>query len=174
MCRGASGKESVCQCRRCKRPRFNPWVGRIPWRRAWQLTPVFLPGESHGQRSLAGYSPEWHRVGHDWSDLAQHMLKGNSDKKKLHIYKNFIFLKIETQAEEAVEMKKEETNEWGLRGGREGRKQGHRGRDSTEKEELATVPEAWGQRIRKKMEVNVEVERSRLENFNWDSLYMLC
>ena len=39
------------------RPRFDPWVGKIPWRRAWQPTPVFLLGESHGQRSLAGYSP---------------------------------------------------------------------------------------------------------------------
>ena len=38
---------------------FNPWVGKIPWRRTWQPTPVFLPGESHGQRSLAGDS---HRV----------------------------------------------------------------------------------------------------------------
>ena len=37
--------------------RCDPWVGKIPWRRAWQSTPVFLPGESHGQRSLAGYSP---------------------------------------------------------------------------------------------------------------------
>jgi len=37
---------------------FNPWVGKIPWRKAWQLTPVFLPGESHGQRSLMGYSPQ--------------------------------------------------------------------------------------------------------------------
>ena len=36
---------------------LDPWVGKIPWRRAWQPTPVFLPGESHGQRSLAGYSP---------------------------------------------------------------------------------------------------------------------
>ena len=35
---------------------FNPWVGKIPWRRKWQPTPVFLPGESHGQRSLVGYS----------------------------------------------------------------------------------------------------------------------
>ena len=34
---------------------FSPWVGKIPWRRAWQLTLVFLPGEFHGQRSLAGY-----------------------------------------------------------------------------------------------------------------------
>ena len=36
---------------------FDPWVRKIPWRRAWQLTPVFLPGEPHGQRNLAGYSP---------------------------------------------------------------------------------------------------------------------
>ena len=40
----------------CRRPGFDPWVGRIPWRREWLSTPVFLPGESHGQRSLAGYS----------------------------------------------------------------------------------------------------------------------
>ena len=42
---GASGREPACQCRRRKRHGFNPWVRRIPWRRAWQLTPVFLPGE---------------------------------------------------------------------------------------------------------------------------------
>ena len=40
---------------------FNPWVGKIPWSGAWQPTPVFLPGESHGQRSLAGYSPWGHK-----------------------------------------------------------------------------------------------------------------
>ena len=55
---GASGKKHVCQCRRHKRWGFNPWLGKIPWRRAWQPTPVFLPGESHGQRNLAGYGPE--------------------------------------------------------------------------------------------------------------------
>ena len=49
-----SGKEPTCQCRRC---RFNPWSRKIPWRRASWPTPVFFPGESHGQRSLAGYSP---------------------------------------------------------------------------------------------------------------------
>ena len=54
---GASGKEPACQCRRHKRRGFNSWVRNIPWRKAWQHTPVFLPGESHGQRSLAGYSP---------------------------------------------------------------------------------------------------------------------
>ena len=58
--RWLSGKESICQCRRCKRLRFPSWVGRIPWRRKWQLTPVFLPREFHGQRSLMGYSP-WGR-----------------------------------------------------------------------------------------------------------------
>ena len=44
------------QCRGLRRHRFNPWVGKMPWRRRWQPTPAFLPGESHGQRSLAGYS----------------------------------------------------------------------------------------------------------------------
>ena len=53
---GASGKEPACQCRRHG---FYPWVGKISWRRrAWRPTPVVLPGESHGQRSLVGYSPK--------------------------------------------------------------------------------------------------------------------
>ena len=54
---GASDKEPTCQCRRCKRCRFNLWVRKIPWRRARQPTQVFLPGESLGQRSRAGYTP---------------------------------------------------------------------------------------------------------------------
>ena len=40
-----------------RRPGFNPWIGKMPWRREWLPTPVFLPGEFHGQRSLVGYSP---------------------------------------------------------------------------------------------------------------------
>ena len=44
------------QCRRRRRCGFDPWVRKIPWRRKWQPTPVFLPGESHGQRSLVGYT----------------------------------------------------------------------------------------------------------------------
>ena len=40
-----------------KRCGFDPWVGKLPWRRAWQPTPLFLPGEFHEQRSLVGYSP---------------------------------------------------------------------------------------------------------------------
>jgi len=51
------GKEPTYQCRRHKRCKFNPWVRKIPWRRKWQPTPIFLPGESHGQRSLVGFSP---------------------------------------------------------------------------------------------------------------------
>ena len=50
------GQEPACQCRRCKRLKFDPWVGKIPWRMKWQPAPVFLPGESHGQRSQMGYS----------------------------------------------------------------------------------------------------------------------
>ena len=59
---GGSGvKESACQCRSRRRLGFDPWVGEIPWRRKWQPTPVFLPGKSHGQRSLVGYNPWGHR-----------------------------------------------------------------------------------------------------------------
>ena len=54
------GKESTCQCRGCRRRKFDPWVGTNPWRRAWLPTPVFLPGECHGKRNRADYSP-WGR-----------------------------------------------------------------------------------------------------------------
>ena len=49
-----NGKESACQCKRCE---CDPWAGKMPWRREWQPTLVSLAGESHGQRSLVGYSP---------------------------------------------------------------------------------------------------------------------
>ena len=67
--RQLSGEESACQCRRRS---FNFWVGKIPWRRKWKPTLVFSPGKSHGQRSLAGYSP-WSckRVGHDLATKQQ-------------------------------------------------------------------------------------------------------
>ena len=64
---GTVGKEPNCQCRQDKGCRFHPWVGKTPWRRKWQRTPVFLPGKSHGQKSLAGYSQRgregWTRLG---------------------------------------------------------------------------------------------------------------
>ena len=69
---GTSSKEPACQHRRCKRLKFDPWVGKIPWRRKWQLTPKFLLGESHGQRSLTGYSP-W---GCKELDVSEHILSG--------------------------------------------------------------------------------------------------
>ena len=50
---GSEGKASACNAG----DGFDPWVGKTPWRRKWQPTPVFLPGESHGRRSLEGYSP---------------------------------------------------------------------------------------------------------------------
>ena len=64
---GSTGKELTCQCRRQKRPGFDPWVGKIPWRRARQSTPVFLPRESHGQKSLVGYRP-WGRKVSDMTE----------------------------------------------------------------------------------------------------------
>ena len=92
---GASGKEPDYQCRRCKGHRFNPWVGNIPLRKAWKPTRVFLPGESHGQRSLAGS----HRVRHDWSDLA-HPAHKMKEKKKCFSYhfphKQFCYVKKNT------------------------------------------------------------------------------
>ena len=54
---GSDGKEST----QCRRPGFVPWVRKIPWRREWQPTPVFLPGEFQGQRILVGYSPWGHK-----------------------------------------------------------------------------------------------------------------
>ena len=49
----SDGKEPTCQCKRCRRHGFYPWIGKVLWRRAWQPTPVFLPIEFHGQRSLS-------------------------------------------------------------------------------------------------------------------------
>ena len=64
---GSDGKASVCL--QCGRPRFNPWVREIPWRRNWQRTPVFMPGKFHGWRSLVSYSP-W---GHKESDTTERL-----------------------------------------------------------------------------------------------------
>ena len=64
---GASDLEPACQCRKCKRLEFDSWVMKIPWRRACYPTPVLLPGESYGQRSLVGYSA-W---GHQESDMTE-------------------------------------------------------------------------------------------------------
>ena len=70
----SSGKEPACQCRRHKRHGFNSWVGKIPQRRAREPTPVFLPGESCGQRSLAGYCPWSHKESDMTERLNKHSL----------------------------------------------------------------------------------------------------
>ena len=66
---GLSGKEPACQCRRHKRGGFDPWVRKISWRRKY--TPVLLPRESHGQRSLVGCSPQGHKE-LDSTEATQH------------------------------------------------------------------------------------------------------
>ena len=59
-------------CLQCGRPRFDAWVGKIPWRRKWQSSPVFLSREFHGQRSLDGYSP-WHHKELDTTERLTHI-----------------------------------------------------------------------------------------------------
>ena len=66
-----TGKEATCQCKRHWRHKFDPWVRKLPWRRKWQPTPVFVPGESHEQRSLAGYV---HGVIKSQTQLSTHTL----------------------------------------------------------------------------------------------------
>ena len=62
---GASGYQFACLCHKPKSCRCDPLAVKNPWRRAQQLTPVFLPGEFHGQKSLTGYSPYGFRFGHN-------------------------------------------------------------------------------------------------------------
>ena len=82
-----NGKESACQFRRC---RFNTWVRKIPWRRKWQPTLVFLPGKPHWQRCLVGYSP-W---GHKESETTSRLNNNNSNVGMLlgHLIKIFFSL----------------------------------------------------------------------------------
>ena len=80
------GKESTCKCRR---PEFNPWVGKTPWRRAWQPTPVFLPGESHEQRS------EWVAVhgvaGSDTTEATKQQQQGRNTLPGIYCF-SFCFV----------------------------------------------------------------------------------
>ena len=70
------GKESACQC---KRHGFDPWVKKIPWRGKWQPRPVFLPGKSHGQRSLADCHPQGHKESDTTLQLSTHLLGRKRD-----------------------------------------------------------------------------------------------
>ena len=70
-------------CPQCGRPEFNPWVGKIPWRRKWQPTPVFLTGKFHGRRSLEGSSPGGRREP-DTTERLQCAVMGLDPTERLH------------------------------------------------------------------------------------------
>ena len=86
----ASDKESPYQCKRLKRCRFDPWVKKIPWRRVWQPTPVFFPGESHGLRGLEGYSP-W-GCKKSWTQLKQLRTCSHNEHRSANISFRFWFV----------------------------------------------------------------------------------
>ena len=73
-----SGKKSPYNAGDAGDTSFNPWIGKTPWKRPWQLTPVFSPGGSHGQRSLAGYSPSGCK---EWTQL-----------KRLSLHRMLLFM----------------------------------------------------------------------------------
>ena len=82
---GTGGKVPACQCRRRKTCGFDPRVRKIPWKKAWQPTPIFLPGESHGQRSLEVYGP-WGCKSLDTTEEIQHTC--------MHAQNNYIKLTV--------------------------------------------------------------------------------
>ena len=67
---GTSGKEPTCKRKRRERHRFHPWAGKIPWRGAWQPTPVFFPGESNPM-DRGAWRATVHRVTKSWTQLEQ-------------------------------------------------------------------------------------------------------
>ena len=90
--RGRSGKESACQCRRCRRLGFPLWVGKNLWRRKWQPQLVFLPGKFHAQRNLVGYSPGNCKE----SDMTEHntedYLYAQPVVRKIHFFPLWFFI----------------------------------------------------------------------------------
>ena len=86
---GSDSKESACQCRK---PMFDSWVEKIPWRKKCQPTLVFLPGKSHGQRSLVGYSPQDHKESDMTEQLSTYRRRKNF---------SFVFTVWLTSAQEA-------------------------------------------------------------------------
>ena len=92
-------KEPICQCRRCKRCRFDPWAWKIPWRRAWQPTPVFLSGEPHGQRRLGGgaYGSRGHKESDTTEALSQTQLSTHTHTQ------TFLYVRLPMKEEGKVE-----------------------------------------------------------------------
>ena len=86
-------------CLQCRKLGFNPWVRKIPWRRECQPTPVFLPGQFHGQRSLAGYCPWSHKESNMTEWLTQHNIRFKLPfigKLKISLKNNFILIAIKS------------------------------------------------------------------------------
>ena len=77
-----SGKESICQCRICKRWGFDSWVGKVSWNRKWQPIPIPLPGKFQRGRSLVGHSP--------WLTKSQTWLSESCSQQNPHIIASFI------------------------------------------------------------------------------------
>ena len=86
----AQGYSIRLQCKGHRRCRLDPWVRKIPWKRAWQPMPVFLPGESHEQRCLLGDNQGFQRVGHDWSDYACM----NTPIVNIYLLKSFVEIQL--------------------------------------------------------------------------------
>ena len=85
--RWLSGKEFTCQCRRCRRHGFNPWIRKIPWRRKWQPTPALLPGKFHGQQKPTSQSMGLQRVRYDWVSDHTHIYWGKKESfKRIQLY----------------------------------------------------------------------------------------
>ena len=80
---GAVVKEPTCQRRRYRRSKFNPWVGKIPWRMKWKPTPVFLPGESKGQRSLAHWGRKELDINEETYHAHRDVIKSKENPQKL-------------------------------------------------------------------------------------------
>ena len=93
--RRCSVKEPACQCRGHKRCGFDPWVGKMPWRRRWQPTAESLPSKSHGQRNLVGYSP-WdykHQTWlNNWAPAHTELWKSKCGKSFVLLSLNFFFV----------------------------------------------------------------------------------
>ena len=82
--------QTVKRLLRCGRPGFNPWVGKTPWRRKWQSALVLVPGKSHGQRSLVGYSP-WGRKESNTTERL-HVQPRQQIKRQRHYFVNKVHL----------------------------------------------------------------------------------
>ena len=92
------GKESACNardCLQCRRPRFDPWIRKIPWRRKWQASPGSLPRKSHGQRSLVGYS-SWDCKESDTTEQLNHQSTNALTEVHpcYHKWQDFLLFKI--------------------------------------------------------------------------------